>query len=210
MLDECLGGFPAAGDELDVELLDPARQDADGRDLRVVDVDYFTVERAKLRPAQREVLDDPLNLQHRDRDRVADGVPALDEHVEAGDDVHEHSLRGEADEDEDERGAGHCGQAAEPPSQLGSRQHKGGRERDVGDAGPDHRDAGLAPLEFDDLGAQVSARGPVPAIGPGHDLPSDDGAQAGHGPGGREQEDDGEGVEHLLQPLLPSKVSTGI
>ena len=134
----------------------------------------------------------------------------LDEHVEAGDDVHEHSLGGEPDEDEDEGGARHSREAVETSGQLGGRQNEGRRERDIGDAGPDHGDARLAPLQLDDLGAQVSARGPVPLIGPGHHPPGDNGAQTGHGPGGREKEDDGEGVLHLLQAFLQLKVSTGI
>src|SRR2546427_650165 len=123
-------------------------------------VEDLSLRRTKLR-SQGKVLDDPLDLHHRDRDRVADGVPVLDEHVEAGDDVHQHPLRGEADEDEDEGGARHRGQTAEPTGQLGSRQNEGRRERDVGDPRADHRDARLAPLELDDLRAQVSARGPV-------------------------------------------------
>ena len=52
MLHKQLGGLAVAGDELDVELLDAAGQYAYGRDLRIVDVDDFSVERAKLRPPQ--------------------------------------------------------------------------------------------------------------------------------------------------------------
>ena len=69
-------------------------------------MDHLAVERPEARVPERGVLDDPLQLVHRDLDGVADRVPALDEHREAGDDVHQHALNGEADEDEQERGAG--------------------------------------------------------------------------------------------------------
>ena len=54
------------------------------------------------RVCRSEVLDDALQLVHQDLDRVADRVPALDEHGEPGDDVHQDSLHREADQDQDE------------------------------------------------------------------------------------------------------------
>ena len=66
------GRLPVAGDELDVELLHATGQHTDGRNLRVMDVDHLAVQRAQLRAAKRDVLDDTLHLHHRDRDRVPD------------------------------------------------------------------------------------------------------------------------------------------
>ena len=47
----------------------------------------------QLRPPQGDVLDHALELDHRDRDRVADVVRAFDEHHQPGDHVHQDALR---------------------------------------------------------------------------------------------------------------------
>ena len=101
--DDRLGSRAVGDEELDGELLNTLGQDAHGRDLRVVDVDDLAVERPQSRAPQRDVLDDPLQLMAGDEDRVADGVPALGEHREAGDDVGEDALEREADQHEHER-----------------------------------------------------------------------------------------------------------
>src|SRR5215208_2095234 len=60
--DELLAAVAVANEELDRELFQPFRQYADGGDLRVRDMDRLAVERPELRAAQRDVLDDPLQL----------------------------------------------------------------------------------------------------------------------------------------------------
>ncbi|HEY6069327.1 MAG TPA: hypothetical protein VIU81_11605 [Gaiellaceae bacterium] len=209
-LDEMLGGVAVAGDELDVEFLEPSRQHAHGRDLRVVDVDDLALERAELRAPERDVLDDALQLHRRDRDRVADGVPLLGEHAEPRDDVDENALRREADQDEHEGRARDGRQVVEPTRHLSRGEHERRREGDVGDAGADDPHGRLAPLELDDLGAEIAARRMMAPVVPDEDLARDKGRQARDCPRRGEQEDDREDMEHLLQPSLNPKVQTGL
>ena len=91
------------------------------RDLRVVDVDHLAVQRPQPRVPEQEVLDDALQLVHRDLDRVADRVPALDEHGQAAAMMSIRTLHREADQDQDE--GCRCRQAIDTADQLADGEH---------------------------------------------------------------------------------------
>jgi hypothetical protein len=99
-------GVGVADEELDLRLAETAREHADGLDLGIRDAHHLTRCAAYGDRAQRQVLDDAFDLPRLDRHRVADSEPALVEHQEPCDHVGEEALRGEGDEDHDERGAG--------------------------------------------------------------------------------------------------------
>src|SRR5215213_529614 len=179
----------------DGELLDALRQDAHGRDLGVVDVDDLAVERLQSRAPQRDVLDDALQLVARDEDRVADGVPALGKHREAGDDVGEDALKREADQHEHERRPGDRGEAVDAADQLREGEHAGGHEPGDRDHILDERDERLAPLDRRDL-ALAELGVVVPPVVPGQNGARDDTARFREQPGGDEQTDDDEDGEH--------------
>jgi hypothetical protein len=117
-VDELHGELGLRHEDVHGQLAHTARQHPHGLDLRIVHVDHLAGQRAELRPPEGEVLDDALELEPGDRDRVADGVPPLDEHRRPGDDVGEQALDREADQDQEERGAGDGGEAVDAPREL--------------------------------------------------------------------------------------------
>ena len=194
---EILAALAVGDEELDRQLLQPFRQHPDGGDLRVRDLDRLAVERAQLRAAQRDVLDDTLQLERRDRDRVSDRVPALDEHHRAGDDVHQYALDRKAREDDHERRAGERGELVQASGQLRGRQDDRNREGGVGDRGADHRDRRFAPLDVGDPEGD-GCRGRLGvAVVPEEDLAGNVSRAARDQPRSGEQADHGEKVQHV-------------
>ena len=153
--DELLGALAFGDEQLHPELLDAAREHAHRGDLRVVDVDRLTVEGAQLRPPERHVLDNSLDLEPWDGHGVADGVPALGEHRQPGDQVREDALDREAGEDQQERRAGDRGQSVEPADQLGHGQDKRRAKARIRDPGADQGNERLAPLDVDELAGRL-------------------------------------------------------
>jgi hypothetical protein len=138
------------------------------------------------------------------------GVPTLDEHAEPGEDVDQDALDREARENQDERGARDRGEAVEAAADQRAGEDEGGHEGDVSDPGANDRDGRLAPLELDDLRPQIAGRRVmmVPVV-PGQTLAGNKGGQARDSPRSREQQNDCEWLEHLLQTSPRTKLSTG-
>src|ERR671937_582968 len=105
-LHEALAGLEVADEELDLELAAGARDEARREHLVVLHADDLAVHGTELHRAERDLLDDALEAPRLDRDHVADLEPVLEEHEQAGDDVPEHALHREADDDRDEGAAG--------------------------------------------------------------------------------------------------------
>src|SRR5262249_5775771 len=97
-LDECACRVQVGGEELDFSVAVTAGDDAQRQDLRVWDMDQLAFDRADRERAQRDLLDDPLSVPEVDPDRVRDAEPALEEHQQPRDDVHQEALNGKADD----------------------------------------------------------------------------------------------------------------
>ena len=191
VFDEALAGLALGDEDLDGELLHAAWQDGDRLDLGVVHLDDLAGKGAEPRAPQRHVLDDALELgADEEGDGVAHREPALGEHRQARDDVHEEPLRGEAAEDQQEGGAGDRGQPVDAARELADDDHGRNGEGHVGDPGADDADERLPPLQVGDRPGRLDVRVRMPAVMPGEDAPRRPGRRARDEP--REREDGGD------------------
>ena len=160
LLDERAPGLELADEELELDLPVAARDDAQRHNLRVRDVQDLAGDAAQGQRAQRDRFDDALHPQDVDRDVVADPEPALEEHQQAGDHVHQEALRGEADHDRDE---GRADDRLQPlrTREDDDREQQRERERQVADRRLDQRDRRLALADArDHAGVEVSSAPP--------------------------------------------------
>jgi hypothetical protein len=138
----------------------------------------------------------PLEVVHRDLDRVADRVPALQEHRKPGDDVRQDPLDREPGEDEEEGRAGERSQPVEAAEELADREDGRGRERDVPHGRAEDRDLRLTALEPPQPAGlrQIDVR--RASVGPHDHAQRDERRGPGEEPGCSEEQHDDNGVAH--------------
>src|SRR5690242_600945 len=167
--DELTAGLLAGREELDLGVARTPRLHAHRLDLVVVHPDHLAVDGPQACRAQADLVDDAADLERLDGDVVAHREPALEEHEEPGQDVGHEALRGEADQDDDQRRAR---DGAEPVAEAerAEREHQRQPVRGVTHARAHEGDGGLAPLEGGDdarVGGAVLAQ--VARLAAAHD-----------------------------------------